>query len=69
MNYTVNKDYTTNNKYLADAMNFLGFRYYILNNNDGSKTYSFVNSIEFNLAMGELMITKKKYNKTNLINK
>jgi hypothetical protein len=57
-------DYITTNKYLANALSFIGFRYYIFNNADTTniKSYSFRDSKELYLAMGEIMKVRSKYN-------
>ena len=54
-------------KYLAEALSFLGFRYYKFNeyNQDNNQVvkYSFVETPEFNDAVNELLILKQKYTK------
>lgn len=62
MNYRV-----IHKKYLAEALSFLGFRYYKFNecdqNNNQVIKYSFVETQEFNNAVNELLILKQKYTK------
>lgn len=56
------KYYNVNKKYFADALAFLGFKYYKFDKADGTKAYSFEDTKEFQTAMRELSNLKKKYN-------
>ena len=49
-------------RYLAEALSFLGFRYYKYNDDKGTG-YSFVKSDKFINALNELLELKNKYNK------
>lgn len=52
------------NKYLADAINFLtGMRYYKFINDNGKEVYSFQNTDKFNQAFHGLTDLKKSLNK------
>jgi len=56
------KTYEVRKKYLADALSYLGFRYY--KNGFGEDTiYSFENTEKFNKAMHELNQLKEKIRK------
>jgi len=54
------KYYEINKKYLADALSYLGMRYYKFNKEDGTVVYSFENTIDFNIALNELTKLKNK---------
>ncbi|PJI07661.1 MULTISPECIES: hypothetical protein [Clostridium] len=62
------KEYTTvDNKYIADAINWVtGMRYYIFTNNEGKIVYSFKNNDQFHVALEKLIEIKNfmnfKYN-------
>jgi len=63
MNYRV-----IHKKYLAEALSFLGFKYYKFNefNNNTNKEiikYSFIETPDFNDAVDNLLTLKQKYNK------
>lgn len=62
MNYRV-----IHKKYLAEALSFLGFKYYKFNEfNDIGKQivkYSFIETPDFNDAVDNLLALKQKYNK------
>lgn len=47
-------------KYLADALSFLGFRYFKFTNN-GEILYSFENTNKFQLALADILYLKEKY--------
>ena len=53
-------------KYLAEALSFLGFRYYKFNGYDQDDKqiikYSFIETPDFNNAVDELLMLKQKYN-------
>lgn len=59
------KYFIVRKKYLADALSFLGFKYYKFTNSDGSIYYSFENSGRFNDAMTELLSLQNKFNQYN----
>lgn len=50
-------------KSTAIALNYLGFKYMQFANNDGTTTYSFENTEEFQTARTELWNLRKKYRK------
>lgn len=53
------KTYEVRKRYLAEALSYLGFRYY--KNGFGADTiYSFENTEKFNKAMHELNLLKEK---------
>ena len=55
MNNKYNNKYTQiNKKYLAEALSFLGFRYYKFND-DGQTVYSFENTEKFSKALVKLL--------------
>lgn len=58
------KEYTTvDNKYLANAINFVtGLRYYVFQNTKGETVYSFKNCDEFHTALGKLVEIKNFMN-------
>lgn len=56
MEYTI-----IDKKYLADALSFLGCRYYIFNK-DGRKVYSFEKTDKFSLALAKLLELKDEIN-------
>ncbi|NFH99493.1 hypothetical protein FDB15_03980 [Clostridium botulinum] len=49
-------------KYLADALSFLGFRYMIFDNEDGTKEYTFEDTFKFQHALNGLLKFKKEIN-------
>ncbi len=55
-----NKYYVTSNKYLAQSLAYLGFRYYKYNNTD-TMYYSFNNTIELMKVIKALAELKQKY--------
>jgi len=50
-------------KYLADALSFLGFKYYKFTEPNGSVYYSFENSEKLNEAMTELLSLQGRFNR------
>lgn len=50
-------------KYLADALSFLGFRYYKFYDNHNPKIikYSFIETEKFNNALNDILALKEKY--------
>lgn len=52
-------------KYLADALSFLGFKYYKFTEPNGSVYYSFENSEKLNEAMTELLCLQGRFNRYN----
>lgn len=57
------KQYTKiKNKYLASAMSFLGFHYYIFNDTDGTKYFVFENTDKFSKALTYINNYKKEIN-------
>ena len=52
-------------KYLAEALSFLGFRYYKFHDESdpGTVKYSFVETDDFNKAVNEILTLKEKYTK------
>ncbi|MBN7771837.1 hypothetical protein [Clostridium aminobutyricum] len=54
----MNKFYNINKKYLAEALSFLGFRYYKYINDEGKQVYSFEDSNEFQEALSGLFALK-----------
>jgi len=50
-------------KYLADALSFLGFKYYKFTEPNGSVYYSFENSDKLNEAMTELLSLQSRFNR------
>lgn len=62
------KEYTTvDNKYIADAINWVsGLRYYVFQNNAGETVYSFRNNDQFHVALAKLIEVRNfmnfKYN-------
>lgn len=53
--------YQINKKYLAFAIGFLGFQYYVFNREDGSKIYSFEDTENFRRALTKLTELKKEF--------
>lgn len=45
------KYYHVNKKYMADALNYLGFRYYIFSNYQNETVYSFIDDDKFRIAL------------------
>ena len=59
----MNKNYTTiEKKYLAEALSFLGFKYYKYGEGKETK-YSFEETDKFKFALGELLELRNKINK------
>lgn len=56
------KYYTTDSKTLADALGYLGFKYYKFDNEKYGKVYSFNNTKEFQDARDYLWALKCKFN-------
>lgn len=54
--------YEVHKKYLADALSFLGFRYYKFTNFKGNEVYSFKNTNEFQKAINGLSELKQSIN-------
>jgi len=52
-------------KYLADALSFLGFKYFKFTEPNGSVYYSFENSDKLNEAMTELLTLQGRFNRYN----
>ena len=50
-------------KNLADALSFLGFKYYKFTEQNGSVYYSFENSDKLNEAMTELLNLQGRFNR------
>jgi len=50
-------------KYLADALSFLGFKYYKFTDPNGSVYYSFENSDKLNEAMTELLSLQGRFSR------
>ena len=63
MNYRV-----IHKKYLAEALSFLGFKYYKFNEFDNSGKqvvkYSFIETPDFNDAVDNLLALKQRYSKS-----
>jgi hypothetical protein len=59
METTNKKYYHVNKKYMAFALNFLGFRYYIFSNADGN-IYSFEDNEKFRMALTQLNQLRNK---------
>ncbi|WP_297633546.1 DUF5659 domain-containing protein [uncultured Clostridium sp.] len=62
----MNKDKYTiiDNKYLAHALNFAGFRYMQFSRENGNRTvYSFENTEDFKEAMQKIIEIRNEYNK------
>ncbi|SMC19408.1 hypothetical protein SAMN02745134_00822 [Clostridium acidisoli DSM 12555] len=57
-----NEYYEIKKKYLAFALSFLGFRYFVFNDADGDK-YSFENTEKFQLALDGLLKLRITINK------
>ena len=55
-----NKYYEIRKKYLAEALSFLGMRYFKFNKEDGAVIYSFENTENFNIALNELTKLKNR---------
>ena len=58
----MNKDYIVENKYLAEALAFMGFRYYKFIGNKGFTVYGFKDTDDFRNAMNGLFDLRKKLN-------
>lgn len=56
------KYYRVNKKTLAETLNFMGFSYYKFNNNDGTVSYSFLNTGKFQKALTEIFNLRNKIN-------
>ena len=52
-------------KYLADALSFLGFKYYKFTDPGGSVYYSFENNNKLHEAMTELISLQGRFNRYN----
>lgn len=46
--------YVIKNKYLANALNYLGHRYYKFKDDEGNTVYSFVNTTDFGMKLSAL---------------
>ena len=57
-----NKFTQINKKYLAEALSFLGFRYFKFVNDQGQQVYSFENTEKFKSALSKLLKLKKEFN-------
>lgn len=57
------KYFVVNEKSTANALNYLGFKYYKFTNRDGNEVYSFEWSDEFEIARRELWDLRTKYRK------
>lgn len=57
---TDKKYYAVKKKYLADALNFIGFKYYKFTDN-GITSYSFEDTEDFRSALTQLNNLKNKY--------
>lgn len=55
------KYFVLDSRTFADALNLLGFSFYVFQNNDGKKVYSFENTEIFQEAYEELCALRKKY--------
>lgn len=53
--------YEINKKYLAYAVGYLGFQYYVFDKEDGTKAYSFKNTPDFRRALNSLLKLKKEF--------
>jgi hypothetical protein len=61
-----NKYFALDSKTMAQGMNLLGFSFYVFQNDDDKKVYSFENTDIFLEAYTELCALRKKYrNKLN----
>jgi len=59
------KYFIVRKKYLADALSFLGFKYFKFTESNGSVYYSFENSDKLNEAMTELLSLQGRFNRYN----
>jgi len=57
------KYFIVRKKYLADALSFLGFKYYKFTEPNGSVYYSFENSDKLNEAMTELLSLQGRFSR------
>lgn len=57
-----NKYTIIDKKYLADALSFLGLRYFIFNKEDGRKVYSFEDNEKFHYTLAKILDLKKEIN-------
>ena len=57
------KYFIVRKKYLADALSFLGFKYFKFTEPNGSVYYSFENSDKLNEAMTELLSLQGRFNR------
>lgn len=48
-------------KYLAEALSYIGFKYYKFTSNEGYVLYSFLDIPEFKNALTDLLSLKDKY--------
>jgi hypothetical protein len=61
-----NKYFALDSETFAKSMNLLGFSFYVFQNDDNKKVYSFENTDTFQEAYNELCALRKKYrNKLN----
>ncbi|WP_416188171.1 hypothetical protein [Clostridium perfringens] len=54
--------FALDNRYLANALSFCGFSYYMY---DNGKTYKFEDTEELREAINEIIKLRRKYNKYN----
>ena len=59
------KYYTTDSKTLADALGYLGFKYYKFDNEEYGKVYSFKNDYKLQEARDYLWSLKCRFNPVN----
>jgi len=57
------KYFLVRKKYLADALSFLGFKYFKFTEPNGSVYYSFENSDKLNEAMAELLSLQGRFSR------
>lgn len=55
------KFYNVNKKYLADALSFLGFRYFKFIDKDNKQVYSFIDTNNFRTALSKLLQLKQEF--------
>jgi|GEM_PF-1922735 len=58
------KYYKVSKRYLAEALGYIGFRYYKFND-DGKIVYSFEDNENFQSALKQLIDLRQKYNVIN----
>lgn len=56
-----NKYFVLDSRTFADALNLLGFSFYVFQDDVGKKVYSFENTDLFQEAYKELCVLRKKY--------